>query len=75
MKYESKRFKDGQVTAKIIEGGNIHIKIRGNSYEDLFKAAAIKEAWDAENATNKTVPKMVPRLSTNRPPNCRLCFP
>ncbi len=29
MKYESKRFKDGQVTAKIIEGGNIHIKIRG----------------------------------------------
>lgn len=54
MKYESKRFKDGQVTAKIIEGGDIHIKIRGNSYEDLFKAAAIKEAWDAENTTNKT---------------------
>ena len=54
MKYEIKKFKDGQVAAKIIEGGDIHIKIRGNSYEDLFSAAAIKEAWDAENATNKT---------------------
>ncbi|WP_036154650.1 phosphoribosyltransferase family protein [Maribacter forsetii] len=54
MKYEIKKFKDGQVAAKIIEGGDIHIKIRGNSYEDLFRAAAIKEAWDAENATNKT---------------------
>lgn len=53
MKYEIKKFKDGQVTAKIIESGNLNIKIRGNSYEDLFRAAAIKEAWDAENATNK----------------------
>ncbi len=54
MKYEIKKFKDGQVTAKIIEGGNLEIKIRGNSYEDLFKAAAIKDAWDAENTLNKT---------------------
>ena len=54
MKYEIKKFNDGQVTAKIIESGDIHIKIRGNSYEDLFRAAAIKEAWDADNATNKT---------------------
>ena len=54
MKYEIKKFKDGQVAAKITEGGDIHIKIRGNSYEDLFRAAAIKDAWDAENATNKT---------------------
>ncbi len=53
MKYETKKFKDGQVTAKIIDNGDIHIKIRGNSYEDLFKAATIKEAWDAENATHK----------------------
>jgi ribose-phosphate pyrophosphokinase len=54
MKYEIKRFKDGQVTAKIIDNGDIHIKIRGNSYEDLFSAAAIKEAWSAENSENKT---------------------
>ena len=54
MKYEIKKFKDGQVTAKIVEAGDIHIKIRGNSYEDLFKAGAIKEAWDAENSENKT---------------------
>ncbi len=53
MKYEIKKFKDGQVTAKIIENGNLDIKIRGNSYEDLFRVAAVKEAWDAENATNK----------------------
>lgn len=54
MKYEIKKFKDGQVTANIIENGNLDIKIRGNSYEDLFTAAAIKEAWDAENSENKT---------------------
>lgn len=53
MKYEIKKFKDTQVTAKIIENGNLHIKIRGNSYEDLFKIATIKEAWDAENKENK----------------------
>ena len=53
MNYQIKKFNDGQLTAKIIENGNIDIKIRGNSYEDLFKAAAIKEAWDAENSTNK----------------------
>ncbi|WP_298953250.1 phosphoribosyltransferase family protein [uncultured Nonlabens sp.] len=54
MKYEIKKFKDGQVAAKIIENGNLDIKIRGNSYEDLFKVAAIKEAWNAENSTNKS---------------------
>lgn len=54
MTYEIKKFKDGQVTANIIENGNLDIKIRGNSYEDLFTAAAIKEAWDAENSENKT---------------------
>jgi len=54
MKYEIKRFNDGQVTAKIIENGDIHIKVRGNSYEDLFRAASIKEAWDAENSINKS---------------------
>ncbi len=53
MKYEIKRFNDGQVTAKIIENGNLDIKIRGNSYEDLFRTASIKEAWDVENSTIK----------------------
>lgn len=53
MKYEIKRFNDGQVTAKILESGDLDIKIRGNSYEDLFRAASIKEAWDAENSINK----------------------
>ena len=55
MKYQIKKFNDGQITAKIIENGNIDIKIRGNSYEDLFKAASIKEAWDAKNLLNKNV--------------------
>lgn len=53
MKYEIKKFKDGQVAAKIIEAGDLHIKIRGNSYEDLFRIAAVKEAWNAVNTTNK----------------------
>lgn len=55
MKYEINKFKDGQVTAKIIESGDLHIKIRGNSYEDLFRIASIKEAWDSENSTNKNL--------------------
>lgn len=55
MKYEIKKFKDGQVTAKINESGNLNVQIRGNTYEDLFAAASIKEAWDAENTLNKNV--------------------
>ncbi|MEX6626216.1 phosphoribosyltransferase family protein [Tenacibaculum salmonis] len=54
MKYEIKKFNDGQITVKILEKGNLHVKIRGNSYEDLFRIASIKEAWDAENRLNKT---------------------
>lgn len=53
MQYKIKKFKDGQVSAKVettIDNLNIHI--RGNSYEDLFKAAAIKEAWDNCNNGN-----------------------
>jgi len=53
MKYEIKKFKDGQVSAKIVDTGSIHVNIRGTSYEDLFTAASIKEAWDADNATQK----------------------
>lgn len=53
MKYEVKKFKDGQVTAKRIEQGDLHVKIRGNSYEDLFTIASIKEAWDTENSLHK----------------------
>lgn len=47
MKYTIKKFKDHQVAATIIEEGDLHVKMRGNTYEDLFKAASIKEAWDA----------------------------
>jgi ribose-phosphate pyrophosphokinase len=53
MKYEIKKFKDGQVSVKIIKPGDLHIRIRGNTYEDLFRIAAVKEAWDAENITIK----------------------
>ena len=55
MQYDIKKFKDGQVAAKLLEKGNLDVKIRGNSYEDLFRIAAIKEAWDADNSLNKTV--------------------
>lgn len=55
MKYEIKKFKDGQVSAKLIESGDLHIKIRGNTYEDLFSMASIKEAWDYKNSTNKNL--------------------
>lgn len=47
MKYTIKKFKDHQVAATIIEEGDLHVNMRGNTYEDLFKAASIKEAWDA----------------------------
>jgi len=53
MKYEIRKFKDGQLSAKGLVAGDLHLKIRGNTYEDLFKVASIKEAWDAANATNK----------------------
>jgi ribose-phosphate pyrophosphokinase len=53
MKYELKKFNDGQVTSKIIENSDLEINIRGNSYEDLFRIASIKEAWDAANSMNK----------------------
>jgi ribose-phosphate pyrophosphokinase len=55
MIYEVKKFKDNQVTAKIKEEGGIHVKIRGNSYEDLFTVATIKEAWDHKNIENKSI--------------------
>jgi len=47
MNYELKKFKDNQVASKILDKGDLHVKIRGNTYEDLFTAASIKEAWDA----------------------------
>jgi len=53
MTYEIKKFNDGQVSALIKEKGDLEVKIRGNSYEDLFTIASIKEAWDADNSTNK----------------------
>ena len=54
MQYKIKKFKDGQVAATIVEEGNLAVKVRGNSYEDLFTIAAIKEAWDADTSMNKT---------------------
>ncbi|WP_394749023.1 phosphoribosyltransferase family protein [Spongiimicrobium salis] len=53
MNYEIKTFKDGQVSAKILEAGDIHITLRGNSYTELFKAATVKEAWDAAHRLQK----------------------
>ncbi len=53
MIYKVNKFRDGQISSKITEEGNLNVKLRGNSYEDLFKAASIKEAWDAANSFNK----------------------
>jgi len=53
MKYDLKKFHDGQVASKIITNGDLDIHIRGNSYEDLFAVASIKEAWDTVNTLNK----------------------
>lgn len=53
MHYDTKQYKDGQVTATITEQGDLDVKIRGNSYTDLFEAASIKEAWDAQHIQNK----------------------
>ena len=55
MKYKIMKFRDGQVTAKLLEEGNLEVHIRGNSYADLFAIAAIKEAWNADNSMNKIV--------------------
>ncbi len=51
--YKTEVYRDGQVTAKILEDGNLKVEIRGNSYQDLFEAASIKEAWDEKNKLNK----------------------
>lgn len=55
MKYDIKKFRDGQVSATIVEEGNLQVSLRGNSYEDLFTAASIKEAWDAHHSLDKTL--------------------
>ncbi|MEP0266402.1 phosphoribosyltransferase family protein [Dokdonia sp.] len=55
MQYKIKKFRDGQVTATIVEEGSLQVYLRGNSYEDLFMAASIKEAWDAHHTLDKTV--------------------
>lgn len=53
MKYKLKKFHDGQVSSNIIETGDIEVEIRGNTYEDLFAAASVKEAWSATHSLNK----------------------
>lgn len=55
MNYQIKKYRDGQVSAKITDNGNLELALRGNSYEDLFAAATVKEAWDAAHATDKNV--------------------
>ena len=55
MQYQIKKFRDGQVTATIVEEGNLEVSLRGNSYEDLFAAASIKEAWYAHHRLDKMV--------------------
>jgi ribose-phosphate pyrophosphokinase len=60
MTYNIKTYKDGQIGAELTEQGNLHVKIRGNSYEDLFAIASIKEAWDYQNKSN---PHAVSKLS------------
>jgi len=55
MNYEINQYKDGQVSAKIFNSENLHIKIRGNSYDDLFRIASIKEVWDYKNRANKSL--------------------
>lgn len=53
MTYKAKKFKDGQVSAIVQGQENLSVKIRGNSYEDLFEAASIKEAWDSTYHSNQ----------------------
>lgn len=48
--FKTKLFKDGQVSATIEQMGDLHVQIRGNTYEDLFVAAAVKEAFDSLNS-------------------------
>ena len=60
MQYTVKQFADGQFTCKLGEvdfdkrgypNYDLEVKIRGNSYEDLFKAATIKNAYDRRPRT------------------------
>ncbi len=53
MNYTIKKYKDGQISAKIEGEGDLLVNIRGNSYEDLFQVAAIKDAWDANRLRHK----------------------
>ena len=55
MIYKTKKFNDGQVTAIVEGSGNLEVVVKGNSYEDLFLAASIKEAWSEKNKLNKTL--------------------
>lgn len=53
MNYSFKTFNDGQVSSAITQPGDLNLKIRGNSYSDLFSAASVKEAWDASHRFDK----------------------
>lgn len=47
-----KQYADGQWSASIEDDSNLLLKIRANSYEELFKIASIKEAWDYRQRSN-----------------------
>ena len=47
MNYLIKKFSDNQVHAGNLGNERLIVSLRGNTYEDLFKAASIKEAWDS----------------------------
>ena len=53
--YEVKEFSDGQVSSKIVGSGDLTVKVRGNTYSDLFRAASVKEAWDNADPMNKNL--------------------
>jgi len=44
--YQIQTYSDGQVASKITQSGDLTVRIRGNTYRDLFSAASLKEAWD-----------------------------
>lgn len=47
MKFQIKKFSDGQYTAEGVHAGDLTLSIQGNTYSDLFYAASVKEAWDS----------------------------
>lgn len=49
-----KKFADGQYTADASETTQLNVVVRGNTYEELFKVAAMKQAFDSIPREKKT---------------------